>query len=504
MEQPRTSYARNGDASIAYQVVGSAPVDLVLVPGFVSHLDLWWGLPETTAFVRALASFARLILFDKRGTGLSDPVPHVPTLEERMEDVHAVLDAAGSERPALFGVSEGGPMSISFAATYRERVSSLILYGSSPRFSSSRDFLPERREFFERVRRDTRSIVEHWGEGRSLELFWPSVAGDEGMRRAFALWERASASPAMVSALFAAWWEIDVTDVLRVIRVPTLVLHRTGDRVLPVEAGRYLANAIPDARLVEQPGVDHMVLADTEPLVGEIERFLTGTQKRHEPDRVLATVLFTDIVSSTDRAAELGDQRWRELLERHDASVRRLIEAHGGRVVKSLGDGYLATFSGPARAIRCGCELAEDANSLGLRLRVAAHTGECELLGDDVAGIAVHIGARVLDKTRAGEMLVSSAVRDLVVGSGIQFKDRGTYDLKGVPGQWTLLAVEPGEPAHSQTYATRPHTDSLAPNLQTARRGDRMTLRIARHTPAVARFLNSLSTRGRDKHPPRT
>jgi pimeloyl-ACP methyl ester carboxylesterase len=504
MEQPRTGYARNGDVSIAYQVVGSAPVDLVLVPGFVSHLDLWWGFADAAAFLRALASFARLILWDKRGTGLSDPVPHVPTLEERMEDLHAVLDAAGSERPALLGISEGGPMSISFAATYPERVSSLIIYGSSPRFSSSEDFLPERREFFERVRRDTRSIVEHWGEGRSLELFWPSVAGNEGMRRAFGLWERASASPAMVSAVFAAWWEIDVTDVLGVIRVPTLVLHRTGDRVLPVEAGRYLANAIPDARLVEQPGVDHMVLADTEPLVGEIERFLTGTQKRHEPDRVLATVLFTDIVSSTDRAAELGDQRWRELLERHDASVRRQIEAHGGRVVKSLGDGYLATFSGPARAIRCGCELAEDANSLGLRLRVAAHTGECELLGDDVAGIAVHIGARVLDKTRAGEMLVSSAVRDLVVGSGIQFKDRGTYDLKGVPGQWTLLAVEPGEPAHSQTYATRPHTDSLAPNLQTARRGDRMTLRIARHTPAVARFLNSLSTRGRDKHPPRT
>jgi pimeloyl-ACP methyl ester carboxylesterase/class 3 adenylate cyclase len=500
MEQPRTNYARNGDVSIAYQVVGSAPVDLVLVPGFVSHLDLTWTLPEAAAFMRALASFVRLIVFDKRGTGLSDPVPEVPTLEERMEDLHAVLDAAGSERPALLGISEGGPMSISFAATHPERVSSLILYGSSPRFSSSQDFLPERREFFERVRRETRSVVEHWGEGRSVEWFWPSVAGDERMTRAFGLWERASASPAMVRALFAAWWEIDVTDVLEVIGVPTLVLHRTGERVLPVEAGRYLANGIPGARLVEQPGVDHFPFADAEPVIGEIERFLTGARKRQELDRALATVLFTDIVSSTDRAAELGDQRWRELLEAHDVAVRRQVEAYGGRVVKSLGDGYLATFNGPARAIRCGCELAEDAKALGLRLRVAAHTGECELLGDDVAGIAVHITARVLENARPDEMLVSSSVRDLVVGSGIQFADRGTHDLKGVPGRWTLLAVEPTDRAHSQTPATRPATDRLAPNLDTPRRGDRMTLRIARHAPTVARFLTGVSTRSRQKH----
>lgn len=430
MEQPRTGYARNGDVSIAYQVVGSGPVDLVLVPGFVSHLDMWWGLPDATAFLRALASFARLILFDKRGTGLSDPVPHVPTLDERMEDLHAVLDAAGSERPALFGISEGGPMSISFAATYPERVRSLIIYGSSPRFSSSRDFLPDRREFFERVRRDTGSIVEHWGEGRSLELFWPSAAGDERLRRAFALWERASASPAMVRAVFAAWWEIDVTDVLGVIGLATLVLHRTGDRVLPVEAARYLANGIAGARLVEQSGVDHFVFVDPQPLIAEIERFLTGAQTHRERDRVLATVLFTDIASSTEQATKLGDHYWRELLEAHDTAVRRQVEAHGGRVVKSLGDGYLATFTGPARAIRCGCELVEDAKSLGLRLRIAVHTGECELLNDDVAGISVHIGARVLEKARPGEMLVSSSVRDLVVGSGIRFADRGTHDLK--------------------------------------------------------------------------
>jgi pimeloyl-ACP methyl ester carboxylesterase/class 3 adenylate cyclase len=503
MEQARTSYARNGDASIAYQVVGSAPVDLVLVPGFVSHLDLWWGLPETAAFVQALASFTRLILFDKRGTGLSDPVAHVPTLEERMEDMHAVLDAAGSERPALLGVSEGGPLGISFAATYPERVSSLIIYGSSPRFSSSADFLPERHEFFERVRRDTASIVEHWGEGRSVELFWPSAAGDEGMTRAVALWERASASPAMVRAVFAAWWELDVTDVLGVIGVPTLVVHKTGDRVLPIEAGRYLASAIPDSRLVEQPGVDHFLFVDQEPLIDEIERFLTGATRRQGHDRVLATVLFTDIVSSTDRAAELGDQRWRELLEAHDVAVRRQVELHGGRVVKSLGDGYLATFTGPARAIRCGCQLADDAKSLGLQLRVAAHTGECELLGDDVAGIAVHISARVLEQALPGEMLVTSSVRDLVVGSGIQFSDRGTHDLKGVPGQWTLLAAEPPGRPPSQMPATRVAPDRLAPNLEAAQLGDRTTLRIVRHTPAVARLLFRVSTRSRQKQPPR-
>jgi class 3 adenylate cyclase len=246
--------------------------------------------------------------------------------------------------------------------------------------------------------------------------------------------------------------------------------------------------------------VDHFVFADPEPVIGEIERFLTGARKRRELDRVLATVLFTDIVSSTDRAAELGDQRWRELLEAHDLAVRRQVEAHGGRVVKSLGDGYLATFNGPARAIRCGCELAEDAKSLGLQLRVAAHTGECELVGDDVAGIAVHITARVLEKARPDEMLVSSSVRDLVVGSRIKFTERGTHDLKGVPGRWTLLAVQPAERARSQTPAPRPATDRLAPNLEIARPGDRMTLRIVRHTPAVARFLNSIASRGRQKH----
>jgi class 3 adenylate cyclase len=260
---------------------------------------------------------------------------------------------------------------------------------------------------------------------------------------------------------------------------------------------------MPDARLVELPGMDHIAFADPKPLIAEIERLLTGTQQRRELDRVLATVLFTDIVSSTDRAAELGDHRWRELLEAHDVSVRRQVEAHGGRVVKSLGDGYLATFNGPARAIRCGCELAEDAQSLGLRVRVAAHTGECELLGDDVAGIAVHIGARVLEKARPGEMLVSSAVRDLVVGSGIQFTDRGTHDLKGVPGHWTLLAVESVERARSHTRAPRAARDRLAPNLETARLGDRMTLRIVRHAPTVARFLFGVATRSRQKHSPR-
>ena len=495
MEQPKTSYARNGEVSIAYQLVGNGPLDLVFVPGFVSHLDLWWSIAETTAFLRRLAAFSRLILFDKPGTGLSDPVAAAPTLEERMEDLHAVLDAVGSERTALFGISEAGPMSILYAATYPERVSSLILYGSCPRFSSSDSFLPDRREFFEHVRRETRSIAEHWGEGRSIELFAPNAAGDDAVRRAWALFERASASPSMVEAVFEAWWKIDVTGALPVIGVPTLVLHRSGDRILPVEAARYLAEHIPGARLVEQPGDDHTPwVGDFEPLLDEIEQFLTGARKSREPDRVLATVLFTDIVGSTERASALGDSGWRELLEAHDLGVRGQVERHGGRIVKSLGDGHLATFDGPARAIRCGCAMAEDAGSLGLQVRVGLHTGECELMGDDVAGMAVHIAARVVAKAAPGEVLASSVVRDLVVGSGIEFRDRGVHELKGVPGLWTLLAVEhagvggPREPAGIAP-------DRLAPNLVTARAGDRIALRIARSAPAVARLMSRVTMR---------
>ncbi len=439
MQQPKTSYAQNGDVHIAYQVLGEGPIDLVVVPGAFSHLDLGWTLPELAAFYERLASFSRLILFDKRGTGLSDPVPGPPTLEQRMEDLHAVLDAVGSERAALFGLSEGGPMSILFAATYPERTTAMALYGTTPAFLAE-GASQGQHEAYTRVMRNF--FAESWGDGGSIRLFAPSVAGDRRTRTAWGVLERASASPAMVQALFEAAGAINVTEVLPVIGVPTLVLHRSGDRVIPVEGGRTIAERIPGARLVELPGGDHVAyFGDADSILDEIEHFLTGSLQAREPDRVLATVLFTDIVSSTEKAAELGDRRWRELLESHDADVRRQVDSHGGRVVKSLGDGYLATFDGPARAIRCGQALVEGAAPLGVELRAGVHTGECELLGDDVGGIAVHIGARVSAKAAAGEVLVSSAVRDLVVGSGIEFEDRGTHALKGVPGSWNLLSV---------------------------------------------------------------
>jgi pimeloyl-ACP methyl ester carboxylesterase len=497
MQQPKTSYAKNGDVNIAYQVVGDGSLDLVFVPGFVSHLDLWWSFPETAAFLRRLASFSRLILFDKRGTGLSDPVPGVPTLEERMEDLHAVLDAVGSERAALLGASEGGPMSVLFAATYPKRTTAMVIYGSTPKFREMDSMLSApRRASVEEVWRNVASMVENWGEGHSAEVFAPSFAADERIKRGFGLLERASASPAMIADLIRAIEEIDVTGVLPAIGVPTLVLHRVGDPVIPVEAARYTAERVPNARCIELAGDDHVPwLGDTDALLDEVEQFLTGARQSRRPDRALATVLFTDIVGSTQRASELEDRRWRELLETHDDGVRRQVEMHGGRVVKSLGDGYLATFDGPARAIRCGCAVVGDAGSLGVEVRAGVHTGECELLGEDVGGMAIHIGARVAAKAGPGEVLVSSAVRDLIVGSGIEFDDRGTHELKGVPGSWALLAVRDDGAVQPHGAVVSGAPDRLAPNLEVARRGDRLALRIARNSPSVGRFVSGVMTR---------
>jgi class 3 adenylate cyclase len=490
MQHPKTSYARNDEGNIAYQVVGDGPLDLVYVPGFISHLDLQWTLPEAAATFRRLASFSRLILFDKRGTGLSDPMPTVPTLEERMEDLHAVLDAVGSEQAALLGVSEGGPMSILFAATYPERTSAMVLYGSTPDYSYSGMLSEARRRLFDEAWRKVDSMVEHWGEGEMVDLFGPSLAADEGRRRGLGLYERASASPAMIASLLAAVNDVDVTSVLPVISVPTLVLHRAEDPVMLVEGARFAAERIPGARYVELAGDDHMPwLGDADALLDEVEQFLTGARQSRAPNRVLATVLFTDIVDSTRHASQLGDGRWRELLESHDQDVRRQVEIHGGRVVKGLGDGYLATFDGPARAIRCAGSIVDDAGSLGIEVRAGVHTGEVELLGEDVGGMGVHIGARVAAKAGPGEVLVSSAVRDLVVGSGIEFDSRGIHELKGVPGSWNLLAVRGRKSVPSGGATARQAPDRLAPNLASARRGDRLALRIARGAPSIPRFV---------------
>jgi class 3 adenylate cyclase/pimeloyl-ACP methyl ester carboxylesterase len=440
---PETRYARSGDLSIAYQVLGDGPLDLVLVPGWVSHLDYAQEYPRVAEFARRLASFSRLICFDKRGTGLSDRIPGVATLEERMDDVRAVLDTIGSRRAALLGVSEGGPMSVLFAATYPERTSALVLYGTMAKFTASADYpLGFPSEFLGQL---VEAMIARWGRPDSpvITFLAPSLAGDERFREFWARFERAAASPGAFAALMRMNAEIDVRHVLPTIRVPTLVLHREGDSAVNVDQGRYIAERIPGAKYVELPGVDHLPMAgDFDAMVDEVEEFLTGVRHAPESDRVLATVLFTDIVGATERAAELGDHAWRALLEEHHAAVRREIARFRGREVKTIGDGFLVTFDGPARAIRCARAAREAVARLGLEMRAGLHTGECERMGDDVGGIAVHIGARVAASAQPGEVLVSSTVKDLVAGSGLRFGERGIRALKGVPGDWRLYAVE--------------------------------------------------------------
>jgi pimeloyl-ACP methyl ester carboxylesterase/plasmid stabilization system protein ParE len=445
MSTPPTQYAKSGDTSIAYQVVGDGPIDLVLVLGFATHLELQWESPAFARFFERISSFSRLIIFDKRGTGLSDPVTEVPTLEQRIDDVRAVMDAAGSERAALIGVSEGGPMSVLFAATHPDRVTALVLHGAMGRTTEAPDYpwaSPA-----EALRESAAEfIAPNWGQQAEgmVELFAPSFADDPQAVEFTARLERSAASPAMVQQIFEMFLDIDVRAILPTIHVPTLVLHRRGDRVVNRRAGEELAAQIPGARYVELPGIDHVPWAgDAEALLGEIEEFLTGERSVAEPHRVLATVMFTDIVGSTERAAEFGDSRWRELLATHQAAVRRELTRSGGREVKTLGDGSLATFDGPARAIRCGCAIVEAAHSLGLEVRIGLHCGEIELIEDDVGGIAVHIAARVGALAAAGEVLVSSTVKDLVAGSGISFVDRGTKQLKGIPDEWRLFAAAP-------------------------------------------------------------
>jgi pimeloyl-ACP methyl ester carboxylesterase len=441
---PRTRYAKSGDASIAYQVVGDGPIDVVLVLGYATHLDVQWESPPFARFFDRIGSFARLIIFDKRGTGLSDPVHDVPTLEQRVDDVRAVMDAAGSERAAMFGVSEGGPMCVLFAATHPERVSALVLHGAMGRTTEAPDYpwaSPA-----EALRESAAEfIAPYWGQDAQgmVELFAPSLAGDPAVAEFTARMERAAASPAMVQKIFEMFLDIDVRAILPTIHVPTLVLHRHGDRVVHRRAGEELAAQIRGAKYVELPGIDHLPWAgDADAVLGEIEEFLTGARSVPEPDRVLATVMFADIVGSTERAAELGDARWRELLAAHQAAVKREVIRFNGRHVKSLGDGCLATFDGPARAIRCGHAIAQAARSLGLEVRVGLHSGEVELMDDDdVGGIAVHVAARVGAVADAGEVLVSSTVKDLVAGSGIPFEDRGTQRLKGIADERQLFAA---------------------------------------------------------------
>ena len=436
-----TKYAKSGDVHIAYQVVGDAGPDLVLVPGWVSHVEYAWEEPSYARFLTRLASFSRLIMLDRRGTGLSDRVADLPSLEQRMDDVRAVMDAAGSERATLFGISEGGPMCLLFAATYPERTSGLILYGTLVRGIAAGDLPGWRTE--DDIAGFLDQIEAQWGSGISLRLFGPSLAHDEGMLRSWARFERLAVSPGGSRFLLRTIIDTDVRHVLPAIRVPTLIIHRTGDQATPVEGARYMAKHISGAKYVELPGVDHFAwTGDTDAILDGVEEFVTGERPTRELDRVLATVLFTDIVSSTERAVEVGDRRWRDVLEDHHATVRNELSRFRGREIDTSGDGFFAIFDGPARAVRCACAITKGIKPLGLEVRAGLHTGECELIGEKVGGIAVHTCARVAAKATPGEVLVSRTVKDLVAGSGIEFVDRGIEHLKGIPGEWQLFAVK--------------------------------------------------------------
>ena len=448
---PETRYALSGDVHIAYQVVGDGPFDLVFVPGFVTHMELQWRLPGMEGFLRGLGSFSRLIRFDKRGTGMSDPVSGAPNLETRMDDVRAVMDAVGSRRAAFYGLSEGAAMSILFAATYPERTAALVVRSCSPRTLWAPDFPWGRSE----------EAYQHETD-RALQVFSLRAEAREAVRalgmqndnevEAFIDFIRYGASPGMLERLYRMNKEIDIRQVLPTVRVPALVMHGSDDQVVPVAVGAYTAQRLRSARFIELPGVGHLALSTRGTQIQvEIERFLTdvwqtGGWEDTEPDRMLATVLFTDIVESTAKAIELGDRRWRDLLERHHILVRRELLRYRGREVDTAGDGFLAAFDGPARAIRCACAIVHGVRDLGLSVRAGLHTGECEVADGKIAGIAVHTGARVAALAATDEVLVSNTVRDLVAGSGIQFSDRGPHALKGIPGEWRLFAVQQHAP----------------------------------------------------------
>lgn len=439
-ERPETKYAWAGDLSIAYQVMGDGAVDLIMVPGIISHLEFFFELPNYEAFLRSLTAFARVISFDKRGQGMSDGIFGAPSLEARMDDVHAVMEAVGSKRAVLFGASEGCAMSALFAATHPDLTQALILYGGFARFTSAPDY-PHMGELSDYLR-----IVKHWGTGRSLKGFAPSLAEDDEIRALWAKGEKLCTTPAGYKRMLETNASIDVRSVLPSIRVPTLVLHQRSDALVPVANGRYFADHIPGARYIETPGQDHALpLLQTQHLqdiARAVDEFLTG--ERHEPvrsERVLATVLFTDIVGSSEHLARLGDKKWRDLLIEHDEVAETEVQRHRGQKIKSTGDGLLATFDGPGRAVSCARAIREGVHDLDLEIRAGLHVGEIEVQKGDVSGIAVHIAARVLDLANGNEIFVTRTITDLVAGSNLNFEARGEQELKGIPGTWPIFAL---------------------------------------------------------------
>ena len=506
---PETSYASRGDLSLAYQVFGDGPVELVFAGSFVSHVELFWTLPEFKAFFEQLATFCRVVLFDKVGVGLSDPVPQVRTLDDRAAEIEAVMDAAGFGKAVLFGLSEGGPAAMVFAATRPERTRALILAGTSSFFGFTgwddmdrdpaelrarvlpevgEDYTPSTEQLarWQELGRAARSA---WGSGAALKNLLPSVRSI----RQLAMFERMSASPGMARATLEAVFRIDVRPILPTITAPTLVIHARDD-IVPVQFGRYIADHIPGAQLLEVDGADHAPwFTDPDTILTGIEEFLTGSHAAPaQSHRALRTVLFTDIVASTQHAAATGDERWRAVLQRFGEITAEVAQRFGGTVVKSTGDGHLATFDGPTQAIRCAEGLRADAETLGIEIRAGIHTGECELMDTDIGGIAVHIAARILGQAGAGEILVSRTVRDLVVGSGTGFEDRGSVELRGVPGTWQLLAVDRHGPRAGSAEAELASTPTPGPRTA-MRRTDRAVEVMARRTPWILRGMARLT-----------
>ncbi|MEY2468537.1 MAG: hypothetical protein QOF21_1235 [Actinomycetota bacterium] len=502
---PDTAYAQCGDISLAYQVFGDGDIDLVVAGSFVSHVELIWTLPEAKAFLDRLGTVCRVVLFDKAGVGLSDPVPKVRSIEERALEIEAVMDAAGCDRAALIGVSEGGPAAIMFAAAHPDRVRALVLTGTFARqgFGGWEDLERDPQELHERMvttlgeayaptsaqlaqsQHFFHSVKSAWGTGDALRILLPSVRSI----RQLGMLERMSASPGMARATVEAAMQIDVASVLPTLDVPTLVIHAREDTI-PVQGGRYLADNIPAARFLEVEGNDHAPwFSEPERITDAVEEFLTGTNRAPSTaHRALRSVLFTDIVGSTDRVAAAGDERWRALLERFGQITEELALRFNGRVVKNTGDGHLATFDGPTQAIQCAEALRSDIEPLGIEIRAGIHIGECELIGDDIGGMAVHIAARILGHASAGEILASSVVRDLVVGSGIGFESHGVHELRGVPGQWELLAVNPGGAKAGSSEATL--ASMPTPSAQSGmRRADRAVAAMARRTPWLLRGM---------------
>jgi pimeloyl-ACP methyl ester carboxylesterase/class 3 adenylate cyclase len=499
-----TSYASCGDLSLAYQIFGDGPAELVFVGPFVSHVELFWALPEFKSFFEQLGSFCRVVLFDKAGLGLSDPIPRVRTLDDRTREIDAVMDAVGFENAAVFGMSEGGPASALFAATRPERTRALILYGSYAYVGHGmwedidRDpaelrtqALAELGEKYAptveqivRLQDVARAVTTAWGSGRAVRMSMPSL----GSVRQVAAFERMSASPGMARATLEATFRIDVRSVLPSITAPTLVIHARQDPGIPVQCSRYMADHIPGARWLMVEGIDHAPwFSEPERILSGIEDLLTRTHATPSPShRALRTVLFTDMVASTEHAAATGDERWRVILQRFGEITAELTKQHDGQVVKSLGDGYLVTFNGPTQAIRCAQALCADTETLGVDIRAGIHTGECELLNDDIGGIAVHIAARILNQAGPGEILVSRTVCDLVVGSGVSFVDRGATELRGVPGAWQLLAVDRNG-ARSGSVETR-LTSIPTPSAQNDMRwSDRAVGVMAKRAPWILR-----------------